>query len=1298
MATPSSTASIQIVNVDLAPERQTLLRDKLRELFKTLGRKAKQKRELIYTVNADGTDIDNVLRRNPAADVLFTGFAYDTQVSEAYKRDLSVDATLDLTSVDPGLRYPIIAEYRKHVAEGKFRHRKLFLVGDIYDRLCQVVRSDIPVRLSVYTNEQRSEASQPMPISSVNRLAPHSDKVPPPEGKIDVAQIHRLWIADIPFDGVVNMPEVGNRFVLGDSTVIDTIRQLFSMEGVREVMTREFLQEEQLTFVRSKRVFILLEPDLELILTERLTFDKMSALYQHHTLEEAKRTLETGKSRSLVEFFETQGYDILFEIFDQDERDRVLIAVLGDKLGEMLEREIATQKSALTLMDEGSLESLLYKVPEALMTRLVDGVKDREYEKFLALVPGKIRETVILAFLADPDYVAHAWQGIGETEKDEILTVQAAPLMAHLNLLNGNQFREKFPSIEFEFSQNYDSQGFAQMSKDEQRAAHSLFTKSMLKAHLPEGILQKRLSAAEISPLMSDYIRRYPAEFYNQLNPVVRKQLWITVGREYKDHISGNLHFLDKAAILKGNKEAAIEQLFADPEFLQLLKSGSEPELSANLFLTLKKGNKAETKHALLKKVLTDKAWGPRRKRGIPLMLSQPENQVLYRKLTEHVEGLEFTFGSLICTREHYELLKDAPPLRDAVVTLVDELVDPSLFNLFQRGDLSKEEYTQFSQSVEAEIGKLRAELSAKETEDPVGVYLLESMQTLQQMSNQAMRGELNPETVEQLDGRAAVRERLVLAMQGHIDRIDTFLEKADAQAGQIAARMPQVQAAAEKQGQIYDAALKKARTMMADMQKLQAIQTRATADRKKVAVKQKELSVQFFEIIEPLILEKVRALGSPMKALMKALGFQKEEQQTQARRVIFRFSDEEIQNILRYNIIFCTKDDILMQFIVTCLRIDNLQDSLFKMGTREALPHEGIDILFYGPEYDTEDFAGVVKENRMVAFADAAFLKSLQANEQLKARTKSILQKAEKEGAAKKQQLDVLGKDLKAKQTKSTQLTAMIEKLNQSRVNLERKAQHQRERRHHYATELDMLESRLCEVDAQFAGIKQQVTELAAGSPEGAMIQIDEGRQALAEKLQAELHAMNKQLARMVYIKGVKDSGERISKDTQNGMLARMHAAEVYRYSERPFKKLLVGDDGTNVGRNLKRVFINVGTRYFKMAEQQFEDVSLKRLEGRSENATSEEYPFVVLISDQPEDNYAAMRSAVRRIRANMPETYQLVLMPFGEVWKHDAESPDYQNLASIKEHSALVNAALGDLASPHSMLRMLYEKVPLN
>jgi hypothetical protein len=486
----------------------------------------------------------------------------------------------------------------------------------------------------------------------------------------------------------------------------------------------------------------------------------------------------------------------------------------------------------------------------------------------------------------------------------------------------------------------------------------------------------------------------------------------------------------------------------------------------------------------------------------------------------------------------------------------------------------------------------------------------------------------------------------------------------------------------------------------MGEVRKIQEVQGRANSDRKKVALTQKELSVQFFEIIQPLILDKVRALGSPLKSLLRVVGLGGGEQARAGadKRVIFKFSDEEIEQILRYKIVFCSKDPMLAQFVATCLRIDGLEDSLFSLATAESLPKKSdIDILFYGPGYSVEDFADSVKKQHLVSFADEAFHERLKSNELLKARTKSVLGKAEAQLKALRPKLESTSATLKGQQAKHRQIQGTVAQLEGEQLKLRENLRTQGERRLHFQGELELLETRLAEVDGQFDDIRTRMGALLGGDGAEAREQAQAGQEELAQRLREELVGLNRELARMLFVKDVRDAGEAISRTTQEGILGRIEAREVYPYAKRPFKKLLLADDGSTASQNLKQAFLQAAIPYFKLRDMSVQEVSIKRLLAIAENSNGSAYPFVALFSDRPADDYGELKLSVKKIHTLLPETYQLLFTPFGDLGAVDQRSPFYRNLLALRDHCALVNATLGGVSEPTGMLRVLREKAPL-
>jgi hypothetical protein len=1285
--------SVQVINVDVALERQKMLREKLGEFFQTLSEKSKQKKRIIYTLNNEQAPLDQVLKINEEADALFTSFNYDVKVSEEARASQVVSAQGVLGELPPHLRYPKIAEFQRLVDNGFFRHRRLVLVGDLYAKIAQFLKSRMAVQVTIFTDPARTKPSAFIPVTAIEQVTPLADGTGTAGQAIPVPMINSIVVADIPFDGVINMPEVDGRFLLKDATILDTTRKLFIKQGVKEVLTKQRTQDERLTYVRNKRLLVVLDPDLEQIVSERLLFDGMQQVSRTRTLEEALTLLGSGKSQGIVEFFEAHGYDPVFELLAPEERDRFLVGLLGSRVGEYLEREVRAVKPHLTALEGSDLDSLLYAVPPEVLDMVLVEIQKRSYDRFLALVPMKMRDQLILEFLGKAEQVQSAWRGIGEAEKKEIFEKQAALILGHLNWSDSAAFKRRFPNLTFEFSSNYDSSKLSGMSKDEQEATFSLIVKSLEQAKLPPGLLPRALQPPELEKLVIEALLRHPTEFYNRLNPAVRKQIWIIVGREYRDPIIKSLHVLDKIEIIKGVKESSLGTLFDNPAFLQYAKSAKNGELAGQLLLTLKKINAAESKGALLKALVTAADWKPHRLKNIPAMLAREDYKDIYKKLSDNVDTLTFRFDSLLCTKAHYAKLRDQPPLKGAAVTLVDNLVDSSLFKLFNKGAVSMEEYRKMSQNVEQEIQAIRKKMAEREVDDPVSVYVLETMLALNEMSNQAMGGKLTEEALRKLDTRQGVRQRLVGQLKTHVQQLTDFLQKAGKQFAELAQRIAEHEQRVAETTKAGDEAMAKASAIMAETEQMMKLQAQANVDRAKVVQTQKDLSQEFFAIIQPLLLDKVKQMQGLGSSLLRMVGLGKRDEESAAQRLIFKFDDDEIKSIMRYKIVFCTKDEILLQFIVTCLRIDKLENSLFRMATADTLPKhpKDVDILFYGPGYQVADFADVLSEKQLVQFADEAFQQRLIANERLKAKTKQTLGKIEKTIQEKKAQMEALNKEAKGHRDRLRSLTTTLAGMKEERDKLNLRLEHNKERHHHYQGELTLLEQRLADIDGRFTGLKERITTILAGGQGN-----DESKAKLAQELRDELTKINKDLSRLMFVKGVKDVGDFVSKTTQKQIMQRIDQAERLDLSTRKISRIAVADDGSSVGQTLKRSFAHVAPNYFRLPDSAVEQINIKRLLGRLQSDKEEPYSVVVLITDQPQDNFEELKALVKKVSARMPDAYQMILTPMGEIAKLPPESPALKNILALKERVALVNSFIIDYSAPRNMLQLLQEKAP--
>ncbi len=1308
MAVSPTPDQVQIINHGLGTERQKLLRDTLTGYFALLSKRSKVRRQLLYIFNRAGLTLEQVFKLNENADALFTSFPYD-DISLGAPENLPPPMVgpdgRELPPAPPQLRYPLIGELARMADTGAFRHRKLILVGDLYAKIGQLLKSKIPVQIAVFADEARTQTAPPMTLRALTQISPLEEKEEAqvqaeltgkagPANVISVSRIESMRIADIPFDGVINMPEQGNRFVLKDQTILDTTRKLFTMRGAKFSLGQERLDAENRSYVQAKRVLIVLDEDLEQVISDRLVFDGMQRLWRAHTVEEALPILQRAKAQGIVEYFESEGYDPLLEATNQDERDRLMLQLLGKRLPEFIERELGAAKSAIGALQGPELDGVLSGVPMPVMDLVLTALQNKSMDRFLAFVPVKIRDRVILDFLNKPEHVRAAWRGIGEAERKDVLQTMTAQVLAQLFLTNTQLYSQRFSQYPLEFANTVNSQTVARLRPDEQAQTFSLIAKALEHQKVPLASLQQNLPPMEIERLLLEVMLKRPADAYNRLSPLVRKQIWLTVGHEYRQLISASLHILDKIEIVKGLKEGALEVLFEHPAYVEFVRNPKSSAYATQLFLTLKKFTPGESKSALLKRLLGEDAFRADRTAGVPVFLSAPENKALNQRLSEQIDVLDFRFDSLVCTKANLEPLRTQPALAGAVVILVDNLVDSALLRVFHQGAVSRADYTKLAGNVERELQEMRKRLQEKAAEDPVGLYLLETMIALNEMAGQALSGRLTPAAMQKLDTREELRRKLLSGMKQQVREYDEFMKKAGARQAQLAERIKSTEQRIEQTAREADAALAAAKAVMAECDKIVLDQAKAEQEKNLVSLTQKDLSIEFFRIIQPLILDKLKSLASPFAGLKKLVGIGRDKEGGAAERLIFKFSDAEIEQILRHKVVFCTRDEILLQFVLTCLRIDKLENSLFTIATPDTLPSANIDILFYGPGYTSEDFAARVKEKRMVQFADEAFMKRLLENEELKAKTKQALAELDKQLAAKNAQLGEAMNQANALREKVKALSLTLAGMRDELADLERRMSQGTERKRKLEGEIDVLENRFQELDARFQAVRMRLQDLS--KPGGA----EQDKARIAEELAAELMKLNEELARLMRIKNVKDVGSFISKSTQQRILKQIELKERYPASRGPVTRVILADDGSVLAQNIKRAAGQAVSAYFRLKDTGLETLSLSRFSSRLDSdVTDDKLPkcdLVLIVLQDPGDHFQALRRLVARVRRRIPTAHPIVLAQLGDVASLDPKGATHRNILGIKERCSLVNLSNADFGNARVVLRLLQDKVP--
>ncbi|MDH4120207.1 MAG: hypothetical protein OEV94_00670 [Deltaproteobacteria bacterium] len=1295
MAAKPTPVTIQIVNVDLAVERQKILREKLRDLFKAMNAASGDApRELVYTQNQENHPLEVVLRGNPHADVLFTTFNYDQSASlvpDEPGEEPLVGSALDDLNAPPHLRYPLLGEFLNLETHGFFRHRRLVLVGDLHDKLGQFFRSNLSVSVAL-APPGGGEPLPPEPMGNLERFT--RDDAMADQGKIPVSRIRSLSVAGVVFHAAVHMPEEGNRFVLKDITLAEAAKMIYALEGVRGVVFRETLRSERMAFVRGKRVVMVLPPDLDQVVAERLTFDRMEHLYRYTEAPQALMALSDRGAKGKWDALESTGYEAVFNTFGPEERDQLLTAVLAERLGETTLRELQPAKAVLSTLTQEEIHDLFYRLPPRLLDQLLEHLKETSFERFLTYVPAKIRETLVMEVLKDPAAFGRVWAAMAEPFRKDVLTQQAPQMLAEIWLTDSPLFKTAFPQLTFPLMENYQSQAYSSLKPPEAQAVWASLAKQTQTLSVPKGLLTAKLNPDDQTRFTLGYVARVPEEFYNRLSPVHRKDLWTAIAREYRSSLVSRMQFLDKVDVLDGNRDAAMKTLLDLPPLHEALKAGAEPAYARLLLLTLKKYNKAESKAGLLKKVLTQGDWKAVRLAGLEQVMADPQQADLAARLAEHLEEGEPVFDSLVCLRDDLDALTAHPRLAGVSVTLVDDLVDPAMWSLFELGRLSRDDYLRHSGQVEAEIDALRKNLSGREKEDPVGVYMVESLYLLQQTANQAAAGTLEPSALKELDQQAALRRRLVEGMKNHLAEIESFLGKGDQVLKEADEKITATRELAVPQGEALGLGRQELAKHLEVYQKAFLARERGNRAKRKVAGIQKQLSLEFFRLIRPLILHNIAPLTWPFRALLRGVFLRLKG--AARHRIIFRFTDGELKRIVRRRIVFTTGDRVLQQFIVTCLRIDNLQNTLFTLAAKESPPPKA-DLLFYGPDCAEADFSSRVKAGKMLPFADKNFADRLLENEREKARVKMQLAKVEEETNRRKAAVEDTAAKVKTVEARIQEIEAAVEKLHADKAVLLERMETQRERRQHFQEDLDMLEARLGDVDQDMENLRKEMeASMAQGGGEAINTLETSGKQ-LSAKLQHNLADVSQKMARLMLIKGVKDAGSLISRTTQDGILEVMDSREQFSPERRPVKKVIVADDGSHLGQNLRRVMEGLLHDHFSLKDKGLEGMTLHRLEHLVDTKEPLNSPFVVACTQAEGKDLEALRKLVKKFRLRLPDVYLMVFAPLGESSQLQEDPETLATFRAIKENACLVNASLYSPEDPAGLQQLLVEKAPL-
>jgi len=1295
MSNPQKHIRLQLVSADLPVERQQVLKEQVGDQFARLNlSEPKTLREMVYILNQDNRPLPNVLNANPKADVVFSGFNA-TRVVEGFgqvKNEAMVgDEPSTSLKIDPTLRLGAYIELKRLLDKGHFKMRILIFVGDLNRRIREFLQLGFEVRATLFADTERQALQPPILITSDQQL-PKLNGFPERE-QLDLSDISELQIGDITFPGVINMEEEGGHYYVKDFTIDDTVKKILSLDEDKQVLIQEAVFEEKLVFVRTKHVYLVMEPSLAKIVHQRLSFDKMEVVVDYPDADRAIAAVEAQKTSGVADFLETKGYDVVNKILDAPERELMLVASIGAKLlPDYLQKEMKGSADNLKLLKDEELTGLVEVADVKILDRLTAKLQEESIAAFLARIPADIREPLILEFLKDKEVAFEAWRVIGPKAQKEVLQAQGTQIQASLMLTNTKLFKEKFPDANFNQDASYDSATqFEGLDEAGMKLRMEIFS---------EGLKDKFLSYAEWSTIFEDeerdlvvatYITLFGDSFFNQLDASYRKIIWNQIGKKGEKQINKNLKPPHKRLILSHAKAEVIEVIKSDIEhILDLVRSGEGILFAQTLFLLLKQFNKVESKTGLFKKITANPKMKEHRVLGITELLSSEQGQEIFNKFTAQIDGLQTGADSLICRKDQVEKLQAHEGFKNAALTVVEDIVDASLLDMFAKGKINPKNFDAHQKKVEAKLAELKEKLKAKGADDPVGGYLLETMMIMMNMASEAVAGNLDQKMLEQLDEREKVKEEVMNSAERRILELEAEIVAFQEKLPQFEQQLKQDKIAL---GQFAEKTTEKLVRLQQSMNKFQDASNKLAQYSKlkiKVAKTQQQLSMRFFELIRPLVLQKLRFLPAPFARVIAGVKQTFLTEQMSKHRLIFKFTDDELKGIAKRSVVFATEDVMLRRFILTCMQIDKLDNTLFQITGLDDLP-DTVDLLFIGNDLLEYDFTEIIKEQFTVPFADDIFYKALATNEGQKNLIRSNLKRYGDYKLKLKEFLETEGSKLKLMANSQAKKQASMNRLKEQRDQTQKTFIDDQQKVGFLISEKETLDEKFAAIDEKFKSAKGAVTE-AISSGGSSTETITNKAKEMASGLSSTLEDINRELAGLVFVKNVKDSVERLSKESQDKLITNIDQMGVVPGGKAATKHIVVCGDGMLDSMELQKAFEPAVKAYFG-AGVKFEELGLGRME--AEIAEQGKRPhLLIIIGNDEKNNFATFKDLAKRLKGMSPDS--CILFFTGYTLNEDTSVEIADNINALRNHATPINTNLTDYAISTKLVELFAKVAP--
>lgn len=1283
---------LTVVNADISQERQTALKERLKESFQGLSQDSSDKDyNLIFINNQDNRPVSNVLVANPKADVILSGFNVTRKSrkgkgKKAEEQAMITEDTGGDLSIDPTIRFEAYRELKAIVSRESFRLRRLIFVGDLNERIREFLKYGFEVQVVLFKDDQRVEKTHPMTLDE------HSLPIPGgrPEGhQIDVGMIDRLVIGEIEFDGVINMTvdEMGH-FLMPDFTADDSVQKMLGLEAVKQEFIAEKIEEEKSLFVRKKKVMLVLSQDLMRLVAQKLRFDEMEEVFEFSSVEEALASLSVGQATDIATYLEQNGFDFLLKILNAKERDRLLMGLMGPRLlPNILSKECQTFGKMASHLTEKHLQEILMNFSEKMIDRLIHRLIEKSITSFLSRIKQGIREPLILEFLKDPVFAMAGLKSLPPTLRAQYIKRNCPEILGTLFLIDSTHFRTKFKDVALDKDYN-SSKDYAALSPADRNMRLGIYKEKLAGEKMGPEDLEKKIGGKEYDKAVGTFIGFNAEAFFNDLDAALRKKLWHEIGEKGKKEIAKKLHHADKLSILEGSKDQTFEVLAKDHSFLaSLVKQGEELEGAGLFLLGLKQFNKVESKTGLLKRLANDPKLKEHRLEQIAKLLATPEGKPIYEKITMEVESLKAGYDALICLQRDINELRSHDELKDAKVTLVDELVDASLLEMFEKGSVDVDAYQKHQAKIKQKLDEMIAQLKAQGGEDPVGSYLIETMVIMMNMTGKAMQNKLDPTMIDQLDERQKIKDEVIQKVAAKLAEIIAQIESAKKELPLLDEKSKKLADYLERQAETVNRHLEVLQLRMGQFGEVKTRLNKAQANKIHVAKVQQQLSHKFFELIRPLILDKLSILPAGVAKMLSNLKGRLSNSMEGQRRLIFRFTDDELERIAKRNIVFCTTNEILKRFIVTCLNIDSLSETLFTIANPHNIPDEP-DVLFISDELRGQSFDEVIDGKYLVTFADQGFYQTLMVNEKNKGIIRKQLDQLGTHKAKLKSFLESEGGKLKKMAATKKNFESQVKTIKAQKKHIAQTTKDNIEKKAFLEAEKDNLTEKFGEIDGQFQSAKEAIRQAveSGGSVLDSIAQESEG---INKGLSETLLKINKQMAGLMFLKNVGDTAEHISRATQENIALKMTEHTKIKGGRHAVSELVITHDGTLSGGEQAKRIEEVARQYFGSGLDQ-RSVQMGRME--AEIMESGKQPnLVIILAGEDKTNLGNLRDLVKRLKIKSLKTHYVIFGNYGV----EENSPELvENMNSIRNYAMLINTSMVDYGNP-SKIRQFFEEI---